>query len=127
MKFSGLFGRFGKDRSANVAVIFALAAIPLTFFVGMGIDYTLAANRQAQLNAAADAAALSAVTPTMMAQSLAIAKTKAQNTFNAQANAITARLAKIKFERQIAKQSNQQQQEQFEAERKGLAAARKAD
>jgi Flp pilus assembly protein TadG len=89
VKLFGLLGRFTKDRAANVAVIFALAAIPLTFFVGMGIDYTLAANRQAQLNAAADAAALSAVTPTMMAQSLSIAKTKAQNTFNAQANAIT--------------------------------------
>jgi Flp pilus assembly protein TadG len=58
-----------RDRKANVAIIFALALVPLVFLVGAGVDYTVAADRQAQLNAFADAAVLAAVTPTMMAQS----------------------------------------------------------
>ena len=84
-----LFRRFAKDRAANVAVIFSLASVPMIYLVGIGVDYTFAASRQAQLNAAADAAALAAVTPTMMAQSIATATTAAQNAFNAQASAIT--------------------------------------
>jgi hypothetical protein len=50
----------------------------------MGTDYGIAAMRQEQLNAYADAAALAAVTPTMMAQATSVGKTAAQNTFNAQ-------------------------------------------
>ncbi len=86
--FFGFLRRFARDRSANVAIIFALASIPMVFLMGMGIDYAFAADRQAKLNAAADAAALAAVTPAMMAQSIAAATTAAQNTFNAQASAI---------------------------------------
>lgn len=86
--FLGLLRRFTRDQSANVAIIFALASIPMVLLMGMGIDYAFAADRQAKLNAAADAAALAAVTPTMMAQSVAAATTAAQNTFNAQASAI---------------------------------------
>ena len=74
-----------RDRKANVAIIFALALVPLVFLVGVGVDYTVAADRQAQLNAFADAAVLAAVTPTMMAQSDSTAQAAAQNTFNAQA------------------------------------------
>ena len=84
-----LLRRFAKDRAANVAVIFSLASVPMIYLMGIGVDYTYAASRQAQLNAAADAAALAAVTPTMMAQSTAAATTTAQNTFNAQASAIS--------------------------------------
>ena len=62
------FWNFIKDNRANVAMIFAVAAAPTTFITGMGVDYTLAVDRQVQLNAAADAAALSAITPSMMAQ-----------------------------------------------------------
>jgi len=77
------------DTRANVAIIFALALVPLAFLVGVGVDYTAAADRQAQLNAFADAAVLAAVTPTMMAQSDSTAATAARNTFNAQANALS--------------------------------------
>ena len=45
-----------RDRKANVAIIFALALVPLVFLVGVGVDYTVAADRQAHLNAFADAA-----------------------------------------------------------------------
>jgi Flp pilus assembly protein TadG len=78
-----------RDTAGSVAVIFALASIPLVFLGGMGIDYTVAASRRTQLNAFADAAALSAVTPTMMANSDSIAAIAAQNTFNAQASALS--------------------------------------
>lgn len=61
-----LVPRFSEDRRANVAMIFALTSIPIIFAVGMGIDYTSAARRQTKLNAAADAAALAAVTPLML-------------------------------------------------------------
>src|SRR5690242_8859327 len=73
--------RLARDATANVAIIFAVALFPLVFLVGMGIDYTVASDRQAQLNAFADAAALAAVTPTMMAQSDSTATAVAQNTF----------------------------------------------
>jgi Flp pilus assembly protein TadG len=76
--------RFARDRKGNIAMIFALALVPITFAIGMGIDYTSAARKRSQLNAAADAAALAAVTPAMMAASDATAQTAATNMFNAQ-------------------------------------------
>lgn len=84
-----LFRRFFRETKANVAVIFALASIPMLYLTGMGIDYGMAADRQSQLDAYADAAALSAVTPTMMAQSTSAATTAAQNTFDAQAESLS--------------------------------------
>jgi Flp pilus assembly protein TadG len=86
--FAGLFRRFAKSEKANVAVIFGLALVPTVYLTGMGVDYTLAIDRETELNSAADAAALSAVTPTMMAGSTAAAQTQAINTFNAQASQI---------------------------------------
>jgi len=79
---------FGADRKANVAIIFALALMPVIFMTGMAFDFTRAAQKQVLLNAAADAAALAAVTPTMMAQSDANAILAAENIFNAQASNI---------------------------------------
>ena len=81
--------RFWADDRANIAVIFALTLVPIVFLVGMGIDYTNAADRQVQLNAAADAAALAGVTPAMMALPASAAVTAATNTFTAQANRVT--------------------------------------
>ncbi|HTK34962.1 MAG TPA: pilus assembly protein TadG-related protein [Caulobacteraceae bacterium] len=79
---------FATDKRGTVAVIFAITAIPLVLMVGVGVDYTSAADRQAQLNAAADAAALAAVTPTAMAGTTAAATTTAKNVFGAQASSI---------------------------------------
>jgi Flp pilus assembly protein TadG len=73
----------------NVAVVTALAAVPMCLLAGMGIDYGTAAEKQTELNAFADAAALAAVTPNMMAQSTSQAQTAAKNTFNAQASALS--------------------------------------
>jgi Flp pilus assembly protein TadG len=80
---------FLRAKRGSVAIITALAAIPMCFLAGMGIDYGTAVDRQSQLNAIADAAALAAVTPTMMSQSTANAQTAAQNTFDAQAAAVS--------------------------------------
>jgi Flp pilus assembly protein TadG len=76
-------------KRGSVAIITGLAAIPMCFLAGMGIDYGTAVDRQSQLNAIADAAALAAVTPTMMAQATTKAQTAAQNTFNAQAATVS--------------------------------------
>jgi Flp pilus assembly protein TadG len=83
-----LIHRFLREAKANVATIFALAAVPMLFLTGMGIDYGFAADRQSQLNAFADAAALAAVTPTLMAGTTSASQTAAQNTFNAQASTL---------------------------------------
>jgi Flp pilus assembly protein TadG len=76
--------RFAGDRKGNVAIIFAFSLIPIMMLTGMGIDYTVATQRKAMLDAAADAAALSAVTPTLMAQPSTASVTAAQNMFNSQ-------------------------------------------
>jgi Flp pilus assembly protein TadG len=77
------------DRSGTVASTFAFAMIPAFYLVGVGIDYTKAAQRQAQLNALADSAALAAVTPAAMAQGDAQSVQAAQSMFNAQAATIS--------------------------------------
>jgi Flp pilus assembly protein TadG len=80
-----LLHRFASDRGANVAIIFALASLPTIFLLGLGLDFASAVRRQSQLDAAADAAAIAAVTPAMMAQNSTVATTAATNIFNGKA------------------------------------------
>ncbi len=77
------------DRRGNVAVIFALAMVPTVFLCGMTLDYASAIYKQERLNAAADSAALAAVSPSLMTQSNSQAATVATNVFSAQASAIS--------------------------------------
>ncbi|MGH7102154.1 MAG: pilus assembly protein TadG-related protein [Acetobacteraceae bacterium] len=77
-----------RQTGASVAIILALASVPMIFLTGAGINYGMAAYRHSRLDAFADAAALAAVTPTMMTQSTEIATTTATNTFNAQAQSL---------------------------------------
>jgi Flp pilus assembly protein TadG len=79
---------FASDRKGNVAILFALTLVPIMFLTGMGIDYTVATQRKAMLDSAADSAALSGVTPTMMALPSAASVTAATNMFNAQVSNI---------------------------------------
>ena len=81
---SGMLPRFAGDKRAGVAIMFAMSLIPLTLLTGMTVDYTRASLRQSQINAAADSAALLAVTPKMMAQSDQALITAATNAFNAE-------------------------------------------
>jgi Flp pilus assembly protein TadG len=77
-----LICRFAQSPKGNVAIIFALSLVPCVFLTGMGLDFSAAIQKRVTLNAAADAAALAAVTPTMLAQSSSNAKTAALNVFN---------------------------------------------
>jgi Flp pilus assembly protein TadG len=84
-----LMRRFGGDRTGNVAIIFALCLVPCVFLIGLGLDFAAATQKRVVLNAAADAAALAAVTPSMMNATTAQAKTAALNTFNATASSLS--------------------------------------
>jgi Flp pilus assembly protein TadG len=88
MTFAAL-RRFAGDRKGNVAIIFAFSLMPIALLTGMGIDYTVATQKKAMLDAAADAAALAAVTPAMMAQPASASITAATNMFNSQAASIS--------------------------------------
>jgi Flp pilus assembly protein TadG len=76
--------RFMRDRRGGTAMIFGLSIIPIVFLTGMALDFTSAAQKRTLLNAAADAAALAAVTPAMMEQSNSTALTAATNMWNAE-------------------------------------------
>lgn len=80
---------FLRGRDGNVAIIFALSLVPGIFLVGMALDFSSAIQRRTQLNAAADAAALAAVTPAMLNQSVSAAQTAATNMFQAEASLAT--------------------------------------
>lgn len=67
-------------------MIMGFALIPLTFAVGFGIDYARAMSLQTQLDAAADAAALAAVAPSMILQSNSASSSAASAMFNTQAS-----------------------------------------
>lgn len=76
--------RIVHDRRGNVLMIMGFSVIPLTLATGMAIDYSQAARLQTKMNAAADAAALAAVTQPMMKENDGIAKDAAIKMFNAQ-------------------------------------------
>src|SRR5580704_9777864 len=87
--FRVVFSEFRRDRRGNVAIIFALSLIPCVFLTGMALDFSTATQKRVQLNAAADAAALAAVTPAMMGQNNAAAQTAATNAFNGVASTVS--------------------------------------
>src|SRR3984957_8570206 len=69
--------KFRSNKSGNVAIITALCALPLVAAVGCVIDYTTASLVKTKLQAAADAAALGAVS--MNSSVVATAKTMSGN------------------------------------------------
>ena len=74
--------RFFSGRSGNVAIVFAIAAIPTVVATGMAVDYAKGALRKADLQAALDAAVLSAVSVSAREKKLGTVPTKiAQTTF----------------------------------------------
>ena len=77
--------RWAGDRRGATAVIVGLMAVPMTVGVGAAIDYTLGSQREDQLNAIADSAALAGETPAMMTQTWATGQTAAQKLFSTQA------------------------------------------
>ena len=83
-----MVAQFRDDRSGNAAILFGLALIPMVFLGGMALDFSSAIQKRNLLNAAADAAALAAVTPAMLQQPVANAQAAAENMFNAETSAI---------------------------------------
>ena len=79
-----------RNRRGNVAMMYALVAPVLVFGGGAAIDYGRAAQIRTKLNAAADAAALSALTPSMLQQDASVAQAAATNMFIGLANGITS-------------------------------------
>ena len=78
------------DRRGNVLMLMVFSVIPLTLAGGIGVDYARAARLQTKLNAAADAAALAAVSQQMMlaGNDNAKAKTAAENMFKSQVTSL---------------------------------------
>jgi Flp pilus assembly protein TadG len=53
--------RLFRDKSGNVAVIFALVCVPLVSAVGCAVDYSMATRMKAKLQSAADAASVASI------------------------------------------------------------------
>ncbi len=81
---------FRSDRRGVVAMMYALTLPVLMFGIGLAVDFTHAAQVRTELNSAADAAVLAALTPSMMQQTNAAAQTAAQNMFNGQIANLTS-------------------------------------
>lgn len=78
--------RFVAGREGNIALIVALVIGLLMFAMCMATDYTMAAARKDQLQGYADAAALSATTPSAMQMTAANAQAVAQAAWDGQAS-----------------------------------------
>jgi len=76
--------RLASSRRGNVLMLMGFSVVPLTLATGISIDYARAARLQTRLNAAADAAALAAVTQPMMKESWTTAEAAARRMFNGQ-------------------------------------------
>lgn len=53
--------RFPRHRRGNVAILFSVGTLPVLGLIGLGVDYSVLSTTRVRLNAAADAAALAAV------------------------------------------------------------------
>jgi Flp pilus assembly protein TadG len=74
--------RLLRNRRGNISMMYALVAPVLVFAGGAAIDYGRAAQIHTKLNAAADAAALAALTPAMLQQSSSVAQAASVSMFN---------------------------------------------
>ncbi len=100
--FFRLMNRFRRDQRGNLAVIFAVAAVPLISAIGCAIDYSEATRIKAKLQSAADAAAVAAISQnsagwlaasTMTTDGeVGVAENDAQNIFNGNINAAVNQL-----------------------------------
>jgi Flp pilus assembly protein TadG len=85
--------RFKRNLRGNVTLFFALSLPVVLVAIGISIDFGRAAAARTQLNSAADAAALAALTPAMLQQSTSVAQTAAVDMFNGQISAINGLVA----------------------------------
>jgi Flp pilus assembly protein TadG len=80
---------FRRDEGGTMALFAGLAAIPLIFSVGAAVDYSTANMVKSQLDAVADAAALSAVDHSAISGTASAAQTTAQTVFNSEATGLS--------------------------------------
>jgi hypothetical protein len=98
-RVTALLSRFRRDKTANVAIIFVIALLPIVEAIGCAVDYSLATRMKSKLQAAADAAAVAAISqksPGYIAAALMNGNgsvpagvTDAGNVFNGNMNGIT--------------------------------------
>ncbi len=91
-RLMALLPRFRRDRRADIAIIFAIALVPILIAIGCAVDYSMATRMKAKLQSAADAASvasISAKSPGYLAAtamsangSVPAAVTDANNVFN---------------------------------------------
>jgi Flp pilus assembly protein TadG len=60
-RITALISRFRRDTRANIAVIFAIATVPIITAVGCATDYSMAARMKTKLQSSADTASLASV------------------------------------------------------------------
>jgi Flp pilus assembly protein TadG len=94
-----LIGHFRSDRRGNIAVIFAIALVPVLSAVGCAIDYSRATQLRSKLLAAADAASVASIAKTSPAfaaagsmtvdGSIPAGVTDATNVFNGNMSGVT--------------------------------------
>ncbi len=89
--------RFRRNERGNIAIIFALALLPMVTFIGSAIDYTMASRAKAKLSNSLDSAMLAATGYDSMRTTSDNAQTAATNMFNGQmkANNLTANSVNI--------------------------------
>jgi Flp pilus assembly protein TadG len=85
----GLLRKLWRHSGGNVMLMAGFALVPLIFSIGFGIDYSRAQRLQTIVNAAADSAALSAVSNNAMAGTAAQAQANAIAMFKAQVTGLT--------------------------------------
>jgi Flp pilus assembly protein TadG len=98
-RLAARLSRFRQDKAANIAVIFAIALIPILEAVGCAVDYSMASRMKAKLQAAADAASVAAISQNSLGfiaaaamsgnGSVAVAVTDANNVFNGNMSGIS--------------------------------------
>jgi Flp pilus assembly protein TadG len=97
--FLSLLNRFRRDKSGNIALMFAVASLPVMTAVGCAIDYSRATQMRSKLQAAIDAASVGSVaknSPGFIAAgsmtgdgSIAAGVTDATNLFNGNMGGVT--------------------------------------
>ncbi|MDB5572967.1 MAG: hypothetical protein JWR79_124 [Tardiphaga sp.] len=83
-RFLELIKRFGRNDRGNIAVIFAIALLPILGFVGVAVDYTRASSARSAMQAALDSTSLM-VLKDVVAGAITASEipAKAQSYFNA--------------------------------------------
>jgi Flp pilus assembly protein TadG len=80
--------RLARDQDGNFTPMFALTLLPILGLIGITVDYTQTSTRKVTLDSIADSAALSGVTPAMLASSDQVSINTATTLFNSQASLV---------------------------------------